>query len=397
MSSGNPSPSHDVIVVGGAVHGASAAYHLASHPGFSGRILLVEKDPSFREAATALSAGSIRQQFSSPVNIAISLHGIRFLRDLGEILRVGDDRPSIGLSEGGYLFLATEAGTAQLAENHALQAEMGADIAHLDPEGLTRQFPWLSTEDIAAGCWGRTGEGWFDGYGLMQAFRNKAKSLGVETMNGTVAEILSEGGRVTGIRLADGRTIPAGTVIVSAGTGARALIEPLGVPLPVEARKRMVFTFACRDKLAGFPLLIDPSGIYCRPEGELFLCGGAPPESEDPAATDFEVDHGFFDETIWPILATRVPAFEAIKPARAWAGHYDMNLFDHNAIVGRVPGFENLLIANGFSGHGLQQSPAVGRGLAELVVDGFYRSLDLSPLGYERILEGRPLREKNVV
>ncbi len=388
---------HDVIIVGGAVHGASAAYHLAAHAGFSGSVLLLEKDPSFQTAASALSAASIRQQFSSPVNIDLSLFGIEFLRAIGETLEVDGDRPFISLNEGGYLFLATEAGRSILAENHVVQAGRGADIVYFEPDELAERFPWLALDDIAAGAFGAVGEGWFDGYGLMQAFRRKARSLGVETATGTVTEILTSGGRATAVRLADGSLHEAGAIIIAAGTGARALLEPLGVPLPVEARKRCIFTFACRDRLPGFPMLIDPSGVYCRPEGELFLCGSAPTADNDPLATDFEVDHALFEDLIWPILATRVPAFEAIRPARSWAGHYDMNLFDHNAIVGRVPPYDNLLIANGFSGHGLQQAPGVGRGLAELVTHGRYTSLDLSPLGYERILEGRPLVEKNIV
>jgi len=390
-------PNPDVLIVGGAVHGASAAYHLAAHPGFDGRILLVEKDPSFAHAASALSAASIRQQFSDPTNIQISLYGIEFLRTIGERLAVGVDRPSISLVEGGYLFLATEAGLGVLAENHALQASLGADVVLFSPDEIFERFPYLELDDIAAGSFGATGEGWFDGWGLMQAFRGKARSLGAEMMTETVSRIVVENGRAVGVVFADGEFLAAGTVIVAAGTGTRPLIAPLGLPLPVEARKRCVFTFACRDRLPGFPMLIDPSGVYCRPEGELFLCGSAPSPLQDGEAADFEVDHALFEDGIWPILAGRVPAFEAIRPGRAWAGHYDMNLFDHNAIVGPVPGIDNLLIANGFSGHGLQQAPAVGRGLAELAVEGRYTSLDLAPLGYERILEGRPLVEKNIV
>jgi glycine/D-amino acid oxidase-like deaminating enzyme len=384
------------VIIGGAVHGASAAYHLAAS-GFGGSVLLIEKDPSFRFAATALSAGSIRQQFSTAINIAISLLGIAFLRNIGTILEVDGERPDIALREGGYLFLASEAGASTLRSNHALQASLGADILQFDPSGLVTQFPWLSTEGIAAGCWGRSGEGWFDGYALMQALRKKARSLGVETMTGEVVSLQRDGGRVTGLRLADGSTIGTGTVVLTAGTGVNRLGETIGVTLPVEARKRMVFTFACKEPLPRFPLLIDPTGVYVRPEGDLYICGSAPEADNDPAATDFEVDHAFFEETIWPVLAARVPAFEAIKPGRAWAGHYDMNLFDHNAIVGKVEGFENLLIATGFSGHGLQQAPAVGRGLAELVMHGRYVTLDLSPLGHDRLAAGRPVLELNVV
>jgi len=390
-------PAFDVIIIGGAVHGASAAYHLAAHPGFSGRILLIEKDPSFATAASALSAASIRQQFSDPTNIAISLYGIGFLREIGERLAVEGSRPAVSLVEGGYLFLASAAGRGVLEANHVLQTSLEADVALLDPDALAARFPFLALDDIAAGSYGLTGEGWFDGWGLMQAFRAKARSLGVEVETATVESIVEAGGRVTGVRLADGGFRAAGHVIVAAGTGATALLAPLGIALPVEARKRCIFTFACREKLPGFPMLIDPSGTYCRPEGELFLCGAAPDPDDDAAATDFEVDYALFEERIWPVLAARVPAFEAIRPGRAWAGHYDMNLFDYNAIVGPVPGFANLLVANGFSGHGLQQAPAVGRGLAELVTRGAYETLDLSPLGFERILAGRPLLEKNIV
>jgi glycine/D-amino acid oxidase-like deaminating enzyme len=388
---------YDVVIVGGAVHGASLAYHLASMPGFAGRVLLIEKDPGFRFAATALSAGSIRQQFSSAINIAVSLYGIAFLRTIGERLAVDGVRPDIALHEGGYLFLASAAGAATLRRNHDLQTQLGADILFLDQAGLAERFPYMATEDIAAGSWGRSGEGWFDGYGLMQAFRAKARSLGVETLTAEVSAIETAGGRATGVVLKDGTKLAAGAVAIAAGTGAAALAATAGVTMPVSARKRMVFTFACKERLAGFPLLIDPTGVYVRPEGDLFLCGSSPPADEDPEATDFEVDHRFFEETIWPVLAARVPAFEAIRPGRAWAGHYDMNLFDQNAIVGRLGGIDNLYVANGFSGHGLQQAPAVGRGLAELIVHGAYRSLDLSPLGHERIAAGRPLIEANIV
>jgi glycine/D-amino acid oxidase-like deaminating enzyme len=387
---------YDVVIVGGAVHGASLAYHLAAS-GFDGSVLLIEKDPTFRYAATALSAGSIRQQFSTPVNIAVSLFGIEFLREVGTLLAVNGERAEIGLREGGYLFLATSAGAATLARNHSLQTGMGADILHLDVDGLTRRFPWLAIAGIAAGCWGQSGEGWFDGYSLMQALRRKTLAGGITTLTGDVVGIECAGDRAVAVRLADGARIAAGTVAVTAGPATRSLLVPLGIDLPVEARKRMVFTFACREELQGFPLIIDPTGVYVRPEGNLYICGAAPPRDRDPAATDFEVDHAFFEETIWPVLATRVPAFESIRAGRAWAGHYDMNFFDHNAIVGPLPGLTNVLVAVGFSGHGLQQAPAVGRGLAELIVHGRYVSLDLSPLGYERVAEGRPLHEENVV
>jgi glycine/D-amino acid oxidase-like deaminating enzyme len=388
---------HDVIIVGGAAHGASAAYHLAADPAFQGRILLVERDPTFARAATALSAGGIRQQFSTAVNVSLSLYGIDFLRRAGDLLAVDGDRPDLGLVEGGYLFLATAAGLDTLRRNHALQTSLGADINCLDTPALAARFPWLATEGLAAGSFGASGEGWFDGYGLAQALRRKAKALGVELMTAEVGAIEAGGGRATGIRLADGTRIAAGTVIVAAGTATPRLLAPLGIALPVEARKRYVFSFACREPLPRIPLTIDPSGVYVRSEGEIYICGASPPAEADPPASDFEVDHGFFEATVWPVLAARIPAFEAIRPGRAWAGHYDFNTLDQNAIVGPAGGVPNLLVATGFSGHGLQQAPGVGRGLAELISHGRYVSLDLSPLGHERIAAGRPLVEEAVV
>lgn len=384
---------YDVVIVGGAAHGASAAWHLAADPAFAGRVLLIEKDPTFARAATALSAGGIRQQFSTPVNVALSLYGIDFLRQAGDLLAVAGERPDIGLVEGGYLFLASAAGADTLRRNHALQTSLGADIVHLDAAALAARFPWLATEGLAAGCFGASGEGWFDGYAFARALRAKAQALGVDLLTAEVAGIEDD----TTVRIADGTRIAAGTVILAAGTATPRLVAPLGIALPVEARKRCVFTFTCRAALPRLPLTIDPSGVYVRSEGDTYICGAAPPADADLPATDFDPDHAIFEETIWPVLANRIPAFESIRPGRAWAGHYDFNTFDQNAIVGPLPGRPNLLVATGFSGHGLQQAPGVGRGLAELVVHGRFATLDLSPLGYDRIPAGRPLIEANVV
>lgn len=387
----------DIAIVGGAVTGSAIACHLAMDPDWRGSVLVIEKDPSYARCASALSAASIRQQFSSPVNIEISLYGIAFLREIGARLAVGDERPAIDLHEGGYLFLATADKRAILEENHALQTRLGADIALLDQDGLAARFPWLAVEDIAAGCFGRSGEGWFDGYGLMQAFRRKARALGVPYLAAEVRDAARDGDGFR-LTLATGETVSCGRLVNAAGaSGARALAARLGVALPIESRKRMIFTFECRSQVPGCPLLIDPSGTYVRPEGTGFLCGAAPPPEADPQSDDFTVEHDFFDTHLWPTLAARVPAFEAIRPGAAWAGHYDMNLFDHNALIGEADGVAGFYLATGFSGHGLQQAPAVGRGLAELLVHGRYRTLDLSPLGPDRLARNRPVTERNVV
>ncbi len=388
---------YDVVIAGGAVMGSSTAYHLAADPGFQGRILVVERDFTFSRCATTLSAGSIRQQFSTRINIEISLFGIAFIRGLPETLAVDGEPAALPFHEGGYLFLASPAGAAQLQKNHALQIELGADILLLEPAALRDRFPWIDCAGVAAGCWGRSGEGWFDGYTLLQAFRRKARSLGVTYREASVTGLEMDGGKVSAVRLDDGARIACGAFVNTSGVSGAAIARMAGIEIPVVNRKRCVFTFDCREDLPGFPLLIDSNGVYVRPEGRGFICGTAPPADRDPDFENFEVDYWLFEEIIWPSIAARVPAFEAIKPGRAWAGFYDVSLFDQNAIVGPAPGVTNFYLANGFSGHGLQQSPAVGRGLSELITYGAYRSLDLSPLGVERLAENRPLLEKNVV
>lgn len=389
---------YDVAIIGGGVIGSAIACFLAGEPGFAGSIVVIERDPSYRTAASALSASSIRQQFSTPVNIAMSLYGIAFLREAAAHLGVaGEAPPALGLRDPGYLFLASPAGHAVLRANHRLQQSLGADIALLAPHELRARFPWLATADIAAGALGLSGEGWFDGYALLQAFKRKARERGVLYRAAEVVAIERQGRCITALRLGDGSRIGCSVAVNAAGPQAGRLAALAGVSLPVEPRKRCVFVFACRGSLPGCPLVIDPSGVYFRPEGDRFIAGVSPPAERDPADPDFTVDDALFDEIIWPILAHRVPAFDALKLTSAWAGHYEMNGFDRNGLVGAHPALDNFICAAGFSGHGMQQAPAVGRGVAELIAHGRYRSLDLSPLDPVRVFQNRPLRELNVV
>ncbi len=387
----------EVVVVGGAAMGSSLAYFLTSNPAFQGRVTVVEKDPSYANCATARSAGSIRQQFSTPENIAMSLFGIDFLRAADTHLGVAGEGPGIGLKEGGYLFLASEAGLPVLQANSARQRAMGADNVLLDPAGLAERFPWLEVGDLAGGCLGLTMEGWFDPYALLQGYRRKARSQGAHYIEGEVVGLEREGERVTAVTLADGKRLAADIVVNAAGLWGREVAAMAGITLPLSPRKRLVFVLDCRTPLPDCPLLIDPSGVYVRPEGATFICGLAPEEAADPETRDFEIDHGFFEEEIWPKLAARIPAMEAIKVVNAWAGHYDLNLFDQNAILGPDPAVPNFYMANGFSGHGIQQSPAVGRGLAELIIEGRYTSLDLSRFSPTRLAKGEAIIEENVV
>jgi glycine/D-amino acid oxidase-like deaminating enzyme len=386
----------DVAIVGGAAIGAAIAYFLRAVERLAGSVAVVERDPSFRTAATTLSAAGIRQQFSTPENIRLSQFGLTFLRELP--VRHGPEADP-GLREGGYLILASEEGAAALRENQSTQRAEGAQTLFFEPAELATRFPWLAPDGIAAGSFGPSGEGWFDNATLLRTLRLEARDARVEMVAGEVDAIEVAGGRVSAIRLAGGERIGCGTLVNAAGPAAGQVAALAGRPLPVEPRKRTVFVVDCPDAPRDLPLVADPSGIWIRPEGRGFITGWSPPPAEDSAAdpSDFEPDHGIFEERLWPALAARIPAFERLKVTGAWAGHYDYNTLDQNAIIGRDPELPNFIYANGFSGHGLQHAPGVGRAVAELIMYGEYRSLDLSVFHYERIAAGRPVIEREVI
>ena len=392
----------DIVIAGGAAAGSAVAYFLTADPGFRGRVVVLEPDPSYQYSATALSAASIRHQFSTAENIRMSQFGTEFLRSFPELMQVDDTRPDPEFHEGGYLFLATADGLPVLRENQALQQSLGADVALLEPEALAQRYPWLRVDDLAAGALGLSGEGWLDAYGMLQGMRRKAIAQGAVYMPHRLTGLrlsARSDGHIDAVVLDNGQEIACDAVVNAAGTGAVAVARHAGITLPIETRKRSVFYVQCPESLPGCPMVIDPSGAYFRPEGQGFITGISPPPEEDAAceATDFDVQHALFEELLWPLLAERVPAFEALRCTQSWAGHYDMNLVDQNVILGLHPAVDNLYFANGFSGHGMQQGPAVGRAQAELIVHGGFRTLDLSRLGWQRILDNEPIIEKNVV
>lgn len=387
---------YDVVIVGGGVVGSASAYFLRRN-GFRGSIALVEKDTSWANGCTARSVGGLRQQFSTPENIALSKFGVALVKNLKQ--EFGPDA-DIGFKEQGYLICATPEGLPILEENHATQIANGADNVLLRGDELSARFPWLVTDGIAAGCFGLSGEGWVDPYMFAALFRKAAIAQGVALVQGEVTGVAREGERIASVTLASGETLGCGTLVNAAGTGAGRLAAMAGIDLPVGPRKRYVYVLDCpaaTEALRKAPLTVIPGGAYFRPEGRNFLAGLSPEEHEEPGDLGWEVDHDWFEEKIWPALAERIPLFEAIKVISAWVGHYDYNALDQNAVIGPHPEVSNFLFANGFSGHGLQQGPAAGNAISELVIDGRYRTIDLTRFGYDRIRRNAPLFEKNVI
>lgn len=398
--------SYDVVIIGGAVIGSAIAYFLSANPDFNGRILVVEKDPTYAKSSTALSLSSIRTQFSNPINVKISQFGVEFIRNFSETMAVNGDRPDLDFHECGYLFLAnTEAQVAVLRSNHAVQEACGADVELWDRETLATAFPHLRVADILLASYGRANEGWFDNTRMMMGFRNKARAHGAQYISDEAIAIGRGRNGIRSVTLKNAGEIAVGTVVNASGSRAALTARMAGLEIPVEPRKRTIFVFDCADTPQGsakvnqgrLPLMIDPTGVFCRPEGKLFLAGSSP--AHDPVVDwhDFDPRYEEFETVIWPRLAERSANFEAIKVVNQWAGHYAFNTLDHNLIVGRHPELVNFIFANGFSGHGLQQAPATGRAVCELITYGEYRSLDFSEVGFERVIANRPFIEKAVI
>ena len=391
--------SYDVVIVGGAIIGSSVAWWLSREPGFDGSVLVVEKDPLYQQCSTAHTNSCMRQQFSERLNIQISRFAADFVRDFRSWMDDDPEVPEIYVNHYGYMYLAGDEEFAQtLRTNQQVQAEQGAGTKIMSPADIKAAYPFYNVDDIICGSHNLVDEGYFDSGTMFDWWRNKARENGVEYTTGEVVDVDVDGDRVTGVRLASGETVACGTLVNAAGPRAVRVADMAGLHLPVEPRKRYTFIFDCAEDLGmDLPLTIDPSGIHVRQDGDAFMTGCTP--DPDPAVDydDFAMDPNIFEDRIWPTLVHRVPAFERIKVTAQWAGHYAHNTLDHNVIVGPHHEVSNFIFANGFSGHGLQQSPAIGRGVAEWITHGAFRSLDLAPLGYDRIVRGEPFIETAII
>ncbi|KAJ7996863.1 hypothetical protein DPEC_G00222930 [Dallia pectoralis] len=432
MNRSLPPERADIVIVGGGVVGWSIAYWLKQKEKIRDgvRVLVVEKDQTYSQASTVLSAGGIRQQFSLAENILLSIASADFMKNINEHLSVLNEDPvDLQFNHSGYLFLASENVAHIMEENYKIQRYAGAKVALLSPTQLKENFPWINTDGVVLASYGLENEGWFDPWALLTAFRRKAISMGVYQCFGEVTGFKYTTNAMT---TADGDTVDlrrikyanvqmpnsleyqpveCAIVVNAAGASSGKVAEMMGiglgpkdtvsgVHLPVEPRKRFVYVVHCPDGPGlETPFLIDYSGVYFRREGlgGNYIAGMSPEEEEEPDSSNLEVDHQFFQDKVWPHLAHRVPAFESLKVKSAWAGFYDYNTFDQNGIVGNHPLVNNMFFATGFSGHGLQHSPAVGRAIAELILDGGFQTVDLSAFSFKRLITKEPMLEKNIV
>ncbi|WP_373355046.1 NAD(P)/FAD-dependent oxidoreductase [Pseudoroseicyclus sp. CXY001] len=388
-------PSYDLVIIGGGMMGAAAAFWaMKARAGLS--VLVLERDPSYAFASTTHTNSCIRLQFGTEVNIRLSQATLALLANFAEVME--EDAPPPALDPFGYLYLAsTEAGAERLRARAALQNGLGAATELLTPEQMAERFPWMVLDGLVLGSHGTRGEGYFDGSALFSSFRRRSREMGAEWRQATATGFRQTGPRLTAVTLADGTEIAAGAVLNAAGPRAAEVAGWAGIALPVEPRRRHTFTFAAAPLAAKLPLTIDPSGFHVRQDGPHFMIGCAPEDDLPAAPDDFSMAPDLWEERLWPALATRIPAFESLRPLRHWTGHYAYNTHDQNALVGLHPAVENLYFANGFSGHGLQQAAGIGRGIVELLTTGSWQTLDLSALDVSRLVTGARVVEDAII
>ena len=387
----SPSSAERVVIVGGAIVGSFCAWELR-RAGHTGPISVIDKDMSYERSSTALSAASIRTQFGTPTCIAMSLHAVDLFRDLGS--QFGEDDAHIDYVEAGYLILGAPEQVDERAAAAEMQRTHGADVVALTGDALASRFPQLDLTGVGIGTFGLSGEGWFDAWSLLSLVKRAARRLGVEYLEAAVTGFEINGDAITAVQLASGDSLACDTCVLAAGALSGRLAALAGIDLPVVPKKRSVFNFQAPVPRDGFPMLFDSSGIWVRPEGNGFI-GGIQPAADDDhdADDDFEPHRDLFEDVYWPLLVRRIPEMDQLRLRRSWAGHYEVNLLDHNAVIGPHDEYRNLMFATGFSGHGVMHAPAAGRGIAEMITTGRYETIDLAPLGWDRIREQRPMFE----
>ena len=384
--------SHDVVIVGGGAMGSATALHLRmSAPDLD--VVVVEKDPSYEYCSTLRSDGNLRVQFNLEENVRMSLYTFDLLDTFTEDMAIDGWRPDPAPNHQGNLFLSDAAGVEAAEAGMALQRSLGCEVDWLDLDEVAARWPAYRTAedvDVVGGVFGPR-DGPIDPTAVLEGLRRNAERLGATYLAGEVREVLTDGERATGVRMDGGEDLEADAVIVCAGGWSAPLAATAGVEIPVEPVMRTVHVVETPIEVGELPSIFLPSGLYVLPEG---VCTSqiAWSTDDDPVGFDFTYHRRGFEEVVWPELLRVLPAFDAARIVGGWCGIYAMNTLDHNAILGEWPELPGLWLATGFSGHGFQHTPAMGRYLAERLT-GSPVTLDLSRLDPQRILDGTPVRE----
>jgi FAD-dependent oxidoreductase domain-containing protein 1 len=385
---------YDVLIVGGAIMGSSVAYFIKRlAPACT--VAVIEPDDIYEFASTLRASGGARRLFSCPENIEMSNFSIDFIGKFGEMMAVAGEAPDVGWKKGGYLFIVSPEGLDVILANCEVQRRHGVNVLLLDPQALKARFPSMRTEDLAAGVLSPD-DGWCDPNSLLQGFRRKARSLGAVYVRDKVVALEHARTSVRKARLAGGATMAADFVVNAAGAWAKEVCTMVQMPMPIEPLRRFEHYFETPNRIEPLPYVKDMARLAFRPEGRGY--SGGLVNSHEPRGFNFDVDHDYFENVVWPALAHRFSAFEACRCIRTWSGLYEQNELDGNPVIGNWSGHaDNFFVVSGFSGHGMMHAPAAGRAIAELIVHGRFATIDLSRLGYARIAANQPYAERGIL
>lgn len=391
---------YDVVIIGGATMGACTAWFLASNPDFKGRVLIVERDKSYLQAQTAASNNCMRQQFANPINVQIGQYAAEFVRNFRENLGGDPAVPELSIRNFGYLYLSDGPElTKVLQRDQSVQEECGAGTKMVTPEEIAADYSFYNLSDIEAGSLNTVDEGYYNAPLMVEWLLRKSIENGVEYIENEVASIARDGDKVASVTLASGETVTVGHVVNASGTRAGKVAAMAGLKLDIQPKRRYTFIFKAKEPLdRDLPLTIDPTGVHFRQFGDDYLVG-CPPLGEDATVgvEDFSAEETIWEDKVHPIISNRIPQFKDVEVIDFWMGHYDFNTFDYNVVIGPHDEVSNFHFTNGSSGHGSQQGPAVGRGVAEQIIYGEFRSMDLSPFLYERFAKGERVIERAVI
>ncbi len=371
-----------IVIIGGGIMGVSTAYFLAKRG--KRDVILVERD-LLAQASTGLCVGGIRQQFSHPANILMSQETLLQFRHFEE-----EFSTKIDFRQAGYLFLTKEQSTWEaFGECVKIQRRYGVPVEVLSPEDVKQRWPYLEVENLKGGIFGPE-DGYVDPYDVTMAIAKKTRKMGIPIHERTeVTGILLENGGIKGVETSEG-FLPSEIIVNAAGAWGAEIAKMVGIDLPVEPYRRQVFITKAFDAIPRpVPMIIDQdTQFYIRGYAPGILMGMT--DHDEPPSFHTHVDRNFM-ERVTAAALERVPVLEDAEILRGWAGLYAMTP-DENPIIGEIPGIKGFFCATGFSGHGFQHGPAVGRILSELILDG-NTGFDLSPFRFDRFKECKKTSE----
>jgi len=377
-----------IVIIGGGIMGSSIAYNLA-RAGAAADVTVVEPDPTYEWAATPRAVGGIRLQHAIRENVRMSLYGDEVYSHFDTHVTGGAVSFDPQFRRYGYLFLVQgREAIAALEANARMQAECGVEVEVLGVEELRRRYPSFSFPKVEAGAL-TPADGQIDPNAALMGYRRAAEGLGITYLKDRVVGLDVSGGRVVAARLESGGTLPVEIAVNTANCWAADVCRMIGMRVPIEPMRRQQFHFVTQDEVEPIPAMRHLEGLAVRRHSGVYLSGFT--NFDEAGGFNWELQHEAFETFIWPQLAEQCRAFETIKPRGGWVGHYDMNRLDGNPVVDWYNKVPNFLLCAGFSGHGLQHAPAVGRAVKELILDGGFRTLDLSLFSWKRIVEDRPI------